>query len=393
MFMENINFNFNININTIPIFLFILIIIIFWIQFKIRNPFWSLQPVNHHHQFWRKLQKPGVINSDFTISKFLNNMDINTKKWNTLTNEELSEFEDHIGSHFLNRKDLQYKPSKDKHIAPYFSNDDNAYISVYRKDNILLGTITNRTLRVHINNESFAVSYIDYLCVHRGNRKKLIAPELIQTHEFFQRNKGEKKCLVSLFKKEGRLTNIVPLLKFSMMAYDIADLNSKLNHGYLPAGVNCVKISKSNIKLLYHFLDVIRHQFSCFIIALPETLLETLNNESIHIYTLIQNDEIISAFFFRETGTYSNSIKQNVECFASLNNSTDEKVFIQGFNKSLEKMKDKFNIIYIENTSHTTLLSSITSKSPPLFTSVCAYYIYNYNAKEIKDPAQCCFLF
>jgi hypothetical protein len=388
----------NIDIDALPLYLFtlfIIVILLFWIQFKIRNPFWSLQPVNHHHQFWRKYQKPGIINPNFTIYKFLNELHIHTQKWNNSSEKKIKEFEKYIGAHFLNRKDLQYQPSGDKHISPYFTHDDNAYVSVYRKDNILLGTITNRTLRVHIHNESFAVSYIDYLCVHRGNRKKLIAPELIQTHEYFQRRKGEKKCMISLFKKEGRLTNIVPVLKYTVTAYAISDLLLNSSGVNLPAGVNCVRVTKSNINLLYHFLDVMRRQFNCFIITLPETLIETINKESIHIYTLIQNNEIIGAFFFRETGTYSNSTKQNLECFASLNNSIDEKVFIQGFYTALEKIKDKFKLIYIENTAHTTVLSSalINKKSFPLFTSLCAYYLYNYNANELKDPSKCCFLF
>lgn len=373
----------------------VLFIFVYWIQFKIRNPFWSLQPVNHHYQFWRKYQKPGVIKPNFTIWKFMNELHIQTKKWQEMLDEQQVEFKEHICSHFLDRKDLQYQPSREKHIAPYFENDDNAFISLYRKDNILLGTITNRTLRVHIHKESFAVSYIDYLCVHRGNRKRRIAPELIQTHEYFQRRKGEKKCLVSLFKKEGHLTNIVPLIRFYVKAYKVVDLisNNSIKPLQLPAGVNCIKITKSNINLLYHFLDVMRRQFPCFIIAPPETLLSTINNNSIHIYVLIQDNEIISAFFFRETGTYSNSSKENIECFASLNNSVDNSVFVQGFYSALEKIKEQFKLIYIENTGHTTIISATLINKPPIFTSLCAYYLYNYNAQQLKDTSHCCFIF
>jgi hypothetical protein len=174
------------------------------------------------------------------------------------------------------------------------------------------------------------------------------------------------------------------------------DISSKnINQG-LPSGVSLVKITKSNINLLYHFLDVIRKEFMCFIIAPPETLLEIINHNSIHIYTLVQNEEIISAFFFRETGTYSNSIKENLELFASLNNSIDDSVFIQGFYAALEKMKENFKHIYIENTGHThTILKDLIyqKKKFPIFHSLCAYYLYNYNVNEIKDPSQCCFLF
>jgi len=397
-----------IDLKKVPLYFSIVLVIcllLFWIQFKIRNPFWSLQPVNHRHQFWRKYQKCGVINPNFKIWKFLNFIDIQTIPWSDLDESKIKEFEKHIGINFLNRGDLKYQPSSEKHIIPYFNQDSNAYLSFYRKNNIILGAITNRTLRVHLgNSERFAVSYIDYLCVHRGNRKKRIAPELIQTHEYFQRTESNKKCLVSLFKKEGRLTNIIPLVRFKMNAFKINDItndnsnyisSSNINQG-LPSGVSLVKITKSNINLLYHFLDVIRKEFICFIIAPPETLLETINHNSIHIYTLVQNKEIISAFFFRETGTYSNSIKENLELFASLNNSIDDGVFIQGFYTALEKMKENFKHIYIEHTGHThTLLKDIIyqKKKFPIFHSLCAYYLYNYNVNELKDPSQCCFLF
>ena len=376
----------------------VILILLSWIIFKIRNPFWSLQPVNHHYQVWRKYQKPGIIKEDFSIPKFMNEYDIKTKKWEILNEDEIINFENYIGNHFLNRNELKYQPTREKHITPYFSEDQNSYLSQFIKDNILLGTITNRTLRVHINNESFIVSYIDYLCVHKGNRKKRIAPELIQTHEYFQRKKGFKKCLVSLFKKEGRLTNIIPLVQFNVKAYNISKLinnnNSLTSTSTLPPGVDCVKITKTNINLLFHFLQQIRHNFPCFIIALPETLTEVIKHNAIHIYTLVQNSEIISAFFFRETGTYSNSSKQNLECFASLNNSIDDSVFIQGFYTSLEKIKDKFKIIYLENTSHSQIIiNDIHLHTQPLFTSLCAYYIYNYNTKQLKDPKQCCFIF
>lgn len=381
--------------NTIHIITLILILLILlsWIVFKIRNPFWSLQPVTHHYQFWRKYQKPSIIKPEFRISKFINGYNIKTNKWSSLTENEIIKFENHISNHFLNRSDVKYEPTREKHIIPYFSNDDNAYMSAYIKNNLLLGTITNRTLRVHINNESFAVSYIDYLCVHKGNRRKRIAPELIQTHEYFQRTKSDKKNLVSLFKKEGRLTNIVPLVQFKMNAYSISHILNNINYS-LPSGIECVKISKSNINLLYYFLDSIRHHFNCFIISPPETLMETIHHNSIHIYILVQNNEIISAFFFRESGTYSNSSKQNLECFASLNNSKDDSVFIQGFYTALEKINDKFKIIYLENTSHNPLITNhLGLNVRELFSSLCAYYLYNYNTKQFKDSKQCCLLF
>ena len=48
--------------------------------------------------------------------------------------------------------------------------------------------ITSRPLEVYINSTCFWTYYVDYLCVHKQHRKKTIAPQLIQTHEYFQRH-------------------------------------------------------------------------------------------------------------------------------------------------------------------------------------------------------------
>lgn len=366
-----------------------------WIIFKVKNPFWSLQPVIHYYQFWSIFRKPGVINPNFNIYKFINNIDITTLPWSDINGKA---FQKHISQHFLKKPNIHYDPLFEKQIEPYFKNDSNAYVSYYNKNGLLMGSIANRTLRIHINTESFLLSYIDFLCVHQEYRKKLVAPELIQTHEYFQRNNSKKKCLVSMFKKEGKLTNIVPLVRFTTYSFDKRRTNI---HSYynnidylLPSGVHCIQITKSNIQLLIHFLGTIRNEFSCFVISPLETIDELINKNTIHCYTIIQSDEIIGAYFFRETGVFSNSSIQNIECFASLNNSSDDKVFIDGFHNSLAKLREKYTVFLIEELAHNTvIINDLIEKRQifPTFTTPCAYYIYNYYFNTINN-GKCCFI-
>lgn len=361
----------------------ILLIILFWIQFKIINPFWSLQPVIHYHQLYLPNKPTGIIRSEFVVPKFMNYANIHTNSWNEIDGNERKAFQKHISDHFLRRRNIHYSPSLDQHIAPYFNKDSNAYLSTYTKNGLLMGTITNRTLRIHLQNETFKIAYIDFLCVHKEYRKKIVAAELIQTHEYFQRTKSHNKNLVSFFKKEGRLTNIPPLVHFYTYAFNIG--RSHIPVFSLPPGIQLVKITKGNIETLHHFLSTLHKNYECFVIVSPEVLQELVTQNSIHIYILVQQNEIISAFFFRETGTYTNSHKQNFECYASINNCKDNSVYINGFFGALDKLKDQFITLYIESTSsNQILINHLLTHMKPEFVSPCAYYIYNYGTKSVK---------
>ena len=153
----------------------ILVILSYWIVFKIKNPFWSLQPVLHNHMLYKKLKKPCIINPTFEITKLLNYENIKTIKWTDLNKLEKNNFQKHISNYFLRKKNIHYNPSLETHINPYFEKDNNSYLSFYTKNDILLGTICNRTLRIHLDNETFLMSYIDFLCVHHDYRKKMVA--------------------------------------------------------------------------------------------------------------------------------------------------------------------------------------------------------------------------
>ena len=47
--------------------------------------------------------------------------------------------------------------------------------------------MTSRMLNVSIDNNEFTTYYVDYLCVHKDNRKQGIAQQIIQTHDYYQR--------------------------------------------------------------------------------------------------------------------------------------------------------------------------------------------------------------
>ena len=370
----------------IILFSIIALILSYHIYFKIKNPFWSHQPVVNFHSLLLKWSKPKVIWQEFYNSKFINHFQITTLPWEKL-NKIL--FQKHIAANYLRQKNVEYSPSLEKHIEPYFKNDSNAYASYYNLNNLMVGVITNRTLRIKIHGEKFAVSYIDFLCVHKGYRKKNVAPELIQTHEHFQRTKSIKKCQVILFKKEGKLHNFVPIVKYNCYLYSLRDF--PVVRESLPPSIVCLRINKTNLYKLLNLLEVTHNSFDCFVIPPAEVLYDLVEMDSIHIYVLLQQDQIISVYFFRETGTYMNSTKQNLECYASFNNSKDVGIFSLGFFIATQKLIPKFKMLHIEELGHNTLLFPFIERKSirPSYKTPCAYYLYNYSNRQLKKEKVC----
>lgn len=386
--------------------LIILILLVYWIQFKIRNPFWSHQPVSYCHHFYRTWFEPHVIKPDLYVPTFMNIFNIKTLSWSSLDDKIKKIFTSHINDHYWKMKKENYSPSLKGHIAPYYDNDVNAHISLYYLNNIMVGTIANRTLRIHLKDISFDVAYIDYLCVHKGYRKKRVAPELIQTHEHFQRTKSSKKCLVSLFKKEGKLHSFIPLVKYLTYTYDMRSEKSPFytvdtpsfffnKYDIIPGSLSCLKD-------ILIFIHSVRLYFSCFILPPIEILKQLIERKSIIVYCLIEKSrkQVCGIYFFRPTGIYMNSSKENIECFASL---FDKEIcdtysdFFFGFLSSLKKIKEHYCHLQIEMLGHNTILNDFLKSDTKegwcyKYKTQCAYYLYNYSHEEITPETTCILL-
>ena len=360
----------------------IVIPILYWMYFKIKNPFWSRQPVNHRHHFYRKYMKPFVIAPSFYNQRFINPLSIKTHTWNDFNHKP--DFQTFIGNHFYNKNGFKYLPNVEVHIDPYFSNDKNAYVSTYRHAGQIVGTITNRTLRIHYENNSFNVSYIDFLCVHQGHRKQMVAPELIQTHEYFQRNKSNKKCLVSLFKKEGTLHNFSPLTQYTTYVCDLKDQTHIANHP-LPTNLGVFIASLSTLNSIMIHMSSVKKYYSCFIHPSIETISDIVERKSIQICGLINRDtqEAVASYWFRDTGFYADSDKPNVECFASMfdRNEISINEFIAGFFNSVIKISKEYNYLQLERIGDNTFVPPLKWK----YKTPCAYYLYNYSCQSLEN--------
>jgi hypothetical protein len=241
-----------------------------------------------------------------------------------------------IRKHYLKNKDNIFSPQS-QNIVPYFKgHNQECFFSFYQEDNLLLNEkretveekrmislITSRPIHIRIHNgtedNSFYAYYVDFLCVDKGKRKQGIAPEIIQTHEYNQRHLN-KNIQVSLFKREGELTGIVPLCVYDTIGYEMADMDMPEN--LEDPTLKIIEIGVSNIQHLYDFIQTKKKQFSLVASVDMGNLLELIKSGNLFVMCLLKTDinEIEAAYFFRRSCTFVRKDVQTLHCLGSIYN-------------------------------------------------------------------------
>ena len=261
--------------------------------------------------------------------------------------------------------------------------------------------MTTRPLHVQINNGNndakFDVYYVDYLCVDKNYRKKGIAPQVIQTHEYNQRHLNEK-IQISLFKREDKLTGIVPLTVYSTFGFSMKNWNMLTD---LPPSIVMLECNPQN---LYYLNDFIRKQQSVFYICImPEfsNILELIKTQNIYIYMILVDNEVMAAYFFRKTCTFIRKDQQALTCFASINGGLKSSVFVHGYKIALWKIRYKKEIVkkgkkhvtfetnfgyaVVEDISHNDIIiKNLLKKTHPEIISPTGYFFYNFAYSTFK---------
>jgi len=374
-----------------------LIIFIIFIYIRLKYGFWAVQPVFHVYNLLYMFNPPGI------ICRLLpeKNKYTNFKNIETIIFPELSELKqtrlvNFIKTNYLQNKDNVFSPQSEN-ILPYFTgHNTKSFISFYNEENHMLdlkkgtiiedkkiiGIMTTRPIHISIHNDSntknskFDAYYVDYLCVDKMYRKKGIAPQIIQTHEYNQRHLN-KNIVVSLFKREDELTGIVPLCVYSTYGFSVDKWSKPAE---LHPSYKLIEVNPQNFHFLFDFIKNNGNKFDIVINTEVTNIIELIKTKNIFIYTIILDDTIICAYFFRKTCT---SIEKNMEvlsCFASIKD-CDDNVFIQGFKISFWKIASEnyFGFAAIEEISHNNvIIDNLKLKTKALIVSPTAYFFYNF---------------
>ena len=388
----------------------ITIIILIYIYIRIKYGFWVVQPVFHVYDIWYMFAPPGIIQHELPReNKYTNFKNIETIIYKELTDIKLQRFVHFINANYLQNKDNVFIP-KPENIIPYFNgHNDKSFVSFYTEkelvtdlkkgiildDRRIIGSMTSRPIHIFINkgekDSYFDAYYVDYLCVDKNYRKKGVAPQIIQTHNYNQRHLN-KNIAVCLFKREEELTGIVPLCVYSTYGFSMKKWHKPYE---LHAMYKLLEINEQNFHFLLDFIKSNTHQFDILINTEHSNIIELIKTKNIFIYVLMEGDtnSIKCAYFYRKTCVFYEKGLEILSCFASINGFDKSELkegfdlFIQGFKISFWKTAEKnyFGFAVIENISHNNLIiENLSMKTKPILVSPTAYFFYNFAYHSFK---------
>ena len=386
------------------IILFFIVLIIFRFYVKITYKFWAYQPVFHYYNLFYWIYPIGIINKELPNSnKYCNFTNITTKNFLDYSNNEIDEIIDLIKTNYTRNSDANYLLDKNNFINHFIGHSEKTFISIYNnplykldnekksniiKENEIIGVITGRPINITFKKTTkLNAYYVDFLCVKKEHREKKIAPQLIQTYEYSQRY-NNKESSISLFKREGKLTGIVPLTAYkSYMFYTKSIKTDKTDIPLL------IEISEVNFYLLTDFIDANKNNFDCIITVNKSNLLNLILKNIYKIYGILDNKKLICCYFFKENNMIYNTKELYTDKYKSCNsidlalsiNNANNNLFINGFITAIDKCKKDY--INIENISNNNIIiDNLFKKSlNPKFEAHMAYFLYNYAKRPLPS--------
>ena len=388
----------------------ILCIILFFVYIRLKYKFWALQPVFHFYDLYYWIINVGIIRKELPEkNRYVNLKKITTKTFEGIDERRLKQLVLLIRLNYLRNGENKYAPKREN-IVPYFvGHNAKTYWSYFTEPDLLIdnktgktieetlivAVMTSRPLHVKINNKRkdaiFDVYYVDYLCVNKGWRKKNIAPQMIQTHEYNQSHNNRKIC-VSLFKREEELTGIIPLTVYKTYCFNMANWGQPEQ---LDAKITLLSGDKQTIYYLYTLINEpvkneTNNKWDITIYPEISNLMELVSTKNLFVKMLVIDGNIEAAYIFRKTCTFIEKDKEIISCIASINSETlSRDTFIKGFKMalwSIIKENQNFGYLVIEDISdNTCIINNICVKTHPLVVSPSAYFFYNFAYSPFKS--------
>lgn len=398
--------------------LFIVVLLV-WIllmyYFKFKSKFWYLQPVYHLYDFNYYFYNKGIIMKELPKkNNYTDFKNIESVFIDKLDKDTINVFTSLIQQHYFKNKDNKYFP-KTENIIPYLNNpksiitvfyenkDHNKMSSDIKKK--IIGCMTAHPLRVIINNYKidFYVYYVDYLCVSKEHRGNQIAEKIIQTQEYTQRHLN-RNISVSLFKREDELTGIVPMCVYKTYTFDMKnwELHKKtchIIHNKDFKNYNILLVDSQNIYFLNDFLKTLlsKQKYDICVFLDISDLMELIVTKNIFIYMFMENNRILSCYFFRKVCTFVTKTTEFISLFSSIKNNwddtiIDDNIFIEGFKLSLKKMVSYYNekrnyshLIVEDISDNNIIIKNLKIKTCPDTILPTAYFFYNFAYRPFQS--------
>ena len=396
--------------------LVIILYLLFKLYIKFTYKFWAYQPVFHSYNLINWINPKGIVYDTPRINKYCNFIDITTKNFFDISEEEIILIIDLINKTTkttkTNKTNKTNKTTKTNMEATYLLNKNNfvafftghlnkSYIAIYKKQLYslnslnslnqeatqtiesstgLIGVITGKPITITIKNQSLNSYYIDFLTIDTTYNNKDIQGQLIQTYEYFQRH-DNKEFKISLFKHNGKLKGVIPLTSYNSYIFNSALICPKYDCYY-----KIIEISEVNFYLLTNLITLSKRYFKCVAMIDESNLLHLIlkNIYKIHGLLDIKSNELKACYFFKQSNItfqvkeiYKKEKKHILllDLVGSIKNCEDTE-FINGFLIVLNKKC----YINIENISYNNILIHylLNNSLSALNISYNSFFLYNY---------------
>ena len=378
---------------------FIIYVLMLITYIRVKYPFWNLQPMFHHYDFWRYFYKSHhIINMNTRKLIRYYQPQIKTQSYMDF-NDNIDEFVDFIHCNYIESDRVIMTATKSFYDSYFSGLIEPSFVSSLRDEmtkTSLIACMSSRLLHFHHNNIDHNIYYIDAVCIKRDIKKSdKIYLELFHTHIYNQIsiNPNVKSFI---FKKETDLIDgLIPLVKFSSYLFHIN--KPFVSIVPLPNGVTCTKVSKTNFSLLSNFVEYISKsdaQFSCKLSPDLSTFWTLLNNKEYFVYCLLIADKVLAIYFFKNTHIQYEDYDDDVyQLVSSYTNTQSAELFFNGFMKAIQLLdkENHISLMILDKISHNSLiLQKFIESHHVIFKHDCAYYIYNTIIPKMPILAEKC---
>jgi hypothetical protein len=373
------------------------------VYLSITMRFWRTQPVFHFydwHYWWRP---PGVITYDVdTLSRYYNPVHVRSfliKDDADLSSLTVQRAVFLLQQFYLRHPAATYRPSLAQ-ISHYLLHNNQASVfSVYELPQMLteqhsvlgyhtnmVGLLTSRPLWVRrADGAKFAVYYVDNLCVHPDKRKQNVASDLIHTHVTQQRLMNPK-IAVSLFKREGNMTHIVPLVTYMSTLLRLIghDIDVTLGDGF-----QCLPFGKQTMSSFIAFVKTQLERFKWSILPDVSNINNLVKQGGYVIYIMRKVHRVYAVYVFRDHGlNVDNAVA--MECIMCLKEpSLGQDTFLAGWLAAVQHLQKTHSVahIWLEGLGDAVALQRLLNSGKGLTVvdnSPTAFFFYNYATHTVQ---------
>ena len=344
---------------------------------KLKNPFWSRQPIFHFYNLYYWIKPNQIIEEDLIkIDKFYDD-DIYFEEFEKISTEKKDMFIDFIKNNYLTDEKEKYTPTKESITDIFTGHNEKSFISLKIYNNKILSSIISNPLYFKYGDKKLKAHYADFLCVDKIHRNKMYAAKQAYTH-YYHGRKNTNNDIV-LFKRENKSNFIVPFTVYNNYIFKIDNWKSCFT--FEQPNITVVFVNKSNMNKFFSIYEKSKKKFKYFISFNLGNIFNMIFNHHMVITCLMVNEIFVSYYVFKNPYTTYYDVKSLEFCSSYKDDNIDDNSFVLGYmiSQSLVSKDLDTKIVLIENLANNDIIiNKLMTKYAYFAKTINSLYLYNF---------------